>query len=180
MEWTTVVARIWFCVTTWKLYVMVLLYSFVWGISLIFAILIDLFLYNRTIENNLLFLSREACRSCTFSTHHFFPAAASLGYQTLSRFSACRVLPRRVQFVPVLRQVRAWSTSKCPVFQHGFLHELVLTSTATQPPMIRGHATACLGERDRRCSSQSNHFGLGVWWWATNHDCVRYRKKKKL
>ena len=62
----------------------------------------------------------KKCRSCTFSTP-FFLDAASLGCQTLVRFGACRVLPRRGQIVPVLRQVRACGTSKGLVFQQGFL-----------------------------------------------------------
>ena len=50
----------------------------------------------------------------------FLPAAASLGYQTFYRFSGRWVLPGCGQLVPVLRQVRAWSTSEGPVCQHGF------------------------------------------------------------
>lgn len=49
------------------------------------------------------------CQSCRFSTQ-FFPAAASLHWQTLGRCSACWELPcRHGQLVPVLRHVHAWA-----------------------------------------------------------------------
>ena len=66
----------------------------------------------------------KRCRHCTFSTP-FLPAVGSLAHQILRRLRACRVLLKCRQLVLVLRQVRVWGTSECPMFQHGFLKNAV-------------------------------------------------------
>ena len=92
----------------------------------------------------------------------FLPAVESLGYQTLRSLGACRMLPKCGQLVPVLRQVRAWGTSECPVFQHGFLENAAshgydgfISLCMFTPNRRRSVGMARFGENDRRRSSKT-------------------------
>ena len=66
---------------------------------------------DKSVPIELLRVSVRACVQKVLILHIFNPlflqVAASLGCQTLGKFSACRVVPRCVQLMPVLRQVLA-------------------------------------------------------------------------
>ena len=100
----------------------------------------------------------------------------SLGCQTLRRLSTCRKLPKCGQLVHMLRKVLEVPPN-VQWFNMDILRMLLamativslaymLTSTATQPLTIRGHAMVRINKSDRhRFSQWAAIVTCGLWVW---------------